>query len=70
MRPAPLFVILTAAACTPQAGDFCDVMPGPLAFQQRTARAIVQNDRPLAERIAVLNGYHARHCRGNGRNGD
>ena len=50
------------SACAPAAGDFCDVVPGPLEFEAQTAEQIVLTDRASAEQIAAQNAYGTRHC--------
>lgn len=58
-----LTAFLGSTSCTMTAGDFCDVVRGPLDFDSATARQIVATDRPAAEAIDVQNAYWRQHCR-------
>jgi hypothetical protein len=60
-------ILLTAclglSSCV-KPGDFCEVYGvEPILFARETAAAILQTDRPAAERITVLNGYQAKTCK-------
>ena len=60
--PLLLIASLAGSACVP-AGDFCDVVGGPLEFESETAQAIVRTDRPAAEQIDAQNAYwHANYA--------
>lgn len=67
-KTTPLWLIasLAVSGCTMQAGDFCDVVTGPLAFDAATAAQIVATDRQAAERIDVQNAYGRANCPGAG----
>ena len=56
-----LTVSLMTAACE-KAGDFCDVVPGPLLFERPVSEAMVQKNRREAEAIAVQNRYGRKFC--------
>lgn len=57
-----LIACLTIANCTP-AGDFCEVVKGPLTFQPETAKQIVKTDRATAEQIETQNVYGDKVCK-------
>ena len=44
------------------AGDFCDVVQGPILFTDGTASVMVSNDRVSAERIDAQNRYGQANC--------
>lgn len=62
MTISALLVALLAAGCE-KAGDFCDVVSGPYAFEASTAAAMVRTDRTEVVRLDAQNAYHRRHCR-------
>lgn len=58
-----LIVSLSAASCQ-MAGDFCDVVRGPIEFDNKdTAAAVVATDRrTVAEPLKVQNDYGRANC--------
>lgn len=57
-----LLIASLVAGCE-KAGDFCDVVSEPYAFEASTAQAMVRTDRPQVLRLYAQNAYHRRHCR-------
>ena len=55
--------LVLVAGCTAPAGDFCDVVGGPILFAPDTSAIVVATDRGTAEAISVLNDYGAGACR-------
>ena len=53
---------MLVAGCTAPAGDFCDVVPGPILFAPDTSAIVVATDRSAAEAISVLNAYGDARC--------
>lgn len=61
MTTALLTACLTTSGCM-TAGDFCDVVKGPLTFTKATAQTVVRTDRATAEQIETQNVYGAKVC--------
>lgn len=57
-----LILSLVALPSCIKPGDFCDVVRGPITFEESTAAAIGRTDVPAARRLAVQNAYGATHC--------
>lgn len=55
-----LTACLMVGSC--MAGDFCDVVRGPIGFAPETARQVVETDREDAEAIEVQNVYGRQFC--------
>lgn len=58
--PLSLTALLAVSAC--EAGDFCDVAES-LRMEREAAAALVQIDRPAAEKIDAHNRYGERVCK-------
>jgi hypothetical protein len=54
--------LASVSACGMTAGNFCEVVPGPIEFAAETSAQIVRTDRPAAVQIAAQNAYGGRHC--------
>lgn len=58
-----LTVSLGVSACVPVAGDFCDVVSGPILFPAEVSAVVVQGARPEAVKIDAQNRYGERNCK-------
>jgi hypothetical protein len=56
-----LGLLASLSACAP-AGDFCEVVSGPIQFPEQVAAVVVQGARPEAVRIDTQNRYGAARC--------
>ena len=62
MRYLLMISLVSLSACTAPAGDFCDVVSGPILFAPDTSAIVVATDRGTAEAISVLNDYGDARC--------
>lgn len=63
-RMTPLWLtgsLVAVSACVP-AGDFCDVVQGPIRFPAEVAAVVVQGAREEAVAIDVQNRYGEDRC--------
>ena len=56
-----LGLLAIVSACAP-AGDFCEVVSGPIQFPEQVAAVVVQGARPEAVKIDTQNRYGAARC--------
>lgn len=61
MTTASLTASLAVGSCL-AAGDFCEVVRGPIEFEAETAQMVVRTDRPAAEVLDAQNSYGREFC--------